>query len=136
MHRHENQITPVPLPPLNAGASDILHPYLSLVRLAVFVSCIIPFVVFADNLGRTSAGVESATWGALWIKLVTLVIFAGLACVAAWRLPKRWATAIGNLSTGQSDSLRSLSPGRADWAILLSAGVSLLLELSVIRWQG
>jgi len=36
----------------------------------------------------------------------------------------------------QSDFLKTISPRYLDWAILGSAALSLLLELTVIRWQG
>ncbi len=72
----------------------------------------------------------------LALKFVSVTALVGLAVVAAIYLPRRFARTIDGLSARQRNYLDTFSPRWIDGCIVLSAGLSLVLELAVIRWQG
>jgi hypothetical protein len=114
---------------------SILRPYFFFMKVTVVISCVIPFIVLAYNFRLRYYGLEASEWGALGVKLGSLVAVTALACAAFLILPRRFAEAIDALASEQREYLKSFPPHLADWGILLSAGLSLLLELAVIRWQ-
>jgi hypothetical protein len=114
----------------------MLRPYLSLVRLTVLVSCVIPFGLLAFNWVRSYYHLENACrWPDLWLKLGVLLALCLPVCAAVLLLPRRLTEAIEQLSQEQGKHLGSLPERWADVGILVSAALGLLLELVLIRWQ-
>ncbi|HEY7312443.1 MAG TPA: hypothetical protein VH643_23970 [Gemmataceae bacterium] len=114
----------------------MLRPYLFLVRGTVLVSCVIPFGVLAFNLARSYHHPENACrWPDLGLKLGVLLALCLPVCAAVLFLPRRLTEAIEQISQEQGKHLGSLPERWVDTGILGSAGLSLLLELAVIRWQ-
>ena len=115
----------------------MLRAYIRSVRIAVAASCVIPLIVMAYNIARTYSRIpDSSNWDALALKVVTVVLLVIVGGAAVFFLPRRFAGDIDRLSQEQSRLADSLPPTWLDWAIFGAAGLSLLLELAVIRWQG
>ncbi|HEY7315072.1 MAG TPA: hypothetical protein VH643_37345, partial [Gemmataceae bacterium] len=114
----------------------MLRPYLFLVRGTVLVSCLIPFGVLAFNLARSCRHLENTCrWPDLGLKFGVLLALCLPVCAVVLFLPRRLTEAIERVSQEQGKHLRSLPERWVDAAIIGSAGLSLLLELAVIRWQ-
>lgn len=115
----------------------MLRPYLLWVRAAVVSSCLIPLIALGYNVVKTYAKIpESSTWEALGPKLITVLLVVTAGCALALFILRHFAKGISLFSYEQSRFLNSFSPVWIDWGIFGSAGLSLLLELAVIRWQG
>jgi hypothetical protein len=114
----------------------MLRPYLLLVRATVLVSCVIPFGVLAFNLARSYQHLDNTCRRPdLGLKLGVLLALCLPVCAAVLLLPGRLTAALEQLSWEQDKHLGSLPERWVDVGILGSAGLSLLLELAVIRWQ-
>ena len=107
--------------------------YLRVAKITVYAGCLIPALVWAYNLFKPRERAEGLD---LWLKLVALVGLAGLAYLAVSYLPKRFRRTIEALSYRQKRFLARISDSWVGAAIFVSAGVSLVLELAMIRWQG
>ena len=107
--------------------------YLLFARITISISSLIPALVWAYNLLKPRIRAEGVD---LWAKFAWLVLLAvGTLVVTSW-VAKRCAPAIESLSRKQKAFLRALPTRWTSWAIFLSAALSLVLELAVIRWQG
>jgi hypothetical protein len=79
--------------------------------------------------------VNACRWPDLGLKFGVLLTLCLPVCAAVLFLPRRLTEAIEQVSQKQGKHLRSLPEQWVDAGILGSAGLSLLLELAVIRWQ-
>src|SRR5262245_9630742 len=115
----------------------MLRPYLFFVRGSVLISCGIPFGMLAFNVARAYYGLEdTCLWSDLGLKFGLLLVVCLPVCAAALFLPKRLLEAIDLVAHEQGNYLGRLSERWVDLGIVCSAGLSLLLELALIRWQG
>jgi len=115
----------------------MLKPYLSLFRFVVIASCVIPFGMWAYNAARAYTGLQNpCSWTDLWIKLAVIAMICGAVARITWQLPKYWAADLQSLATRQDSFLKSLKGQTLGFAIFATAGLSLALELAMIRWQG
>ncbi len=106
--------------------------YLRILKIAVLASLLLPFVISINSL--VLKGTNS-----LSVLLLKLIIFMPIAGLVFWiinRVLNRNANFINNLGRQQAKYLEKINIKKIDAAIFLSAGISLFLELSVIRWQG
>jgi len=115
----------------------MLKPYMTFLRTIVLASCAIPYAVWIYNAMRKVYGLRTpCEWSGLWIKLATIIGITGTAIYVVIRLPKWLGQTIDRQSREQTGYLHQFHPSKLDLAILGAAALSLLLELSVIRWQG
>lgn len=115
----------------------MLKPYLTFIRAATLVSCVIPYAVLAYNVMRKTYGLrQPCEWPDLWLKFAVIATVTGAAAYTVARLPRWLGRSIQFLSVRQSRHIQTLNPRVLDVAVLGSAALSLLLELAVIRWQG
>src|SRR5437016_5388750 len=89
---------------------SILRPYFFFMKVTVVISCVIPFIVLVYNFRLRYHGLEASEWGALGVKLGSLVAVTALACAAFLILPRRFAEAIDALAREQREYLKSFSP--------------------------
>jgi SAM-dependent methyltransferase len=111
----------------------MLRPFLRLANWALVLSCLLPAVVIVHSPFDESAG-----W-AFTDKLRSLAFAAVGGVLAAvlvrWALNKS-TPAIERLARRQAELIDQTPSHRLDPAIVLAAGLSLFLELVLIRWQG
>lgn len=113
----------------------MLKAYSRLLGFTLLASCLFPFLAVAGNQRPTFpslAGTAADRARELWV-LGVLGLVAGL---AAWGLVAAARGLLERTSRAQATALDRWTGWKADLAILLAAGVSLYLELVVIRWQG
>jgi hypothetical protein len=114
----------------------MLRPYLFLVRVTVLVSCIIPFAMLAFNVDRSQQHLENTCQGLdLGLKFAVLLALCLPVCAVMLFPPRRLLEALEQLAREQVEYLGSLPERWVDVGIVASAGLSLFLELAVIRWQ-
>jgi spermidine synthase len=134
----------------------MLSQYLRVTRLVIAVGCALPLLVWASNIvvaGQQRfaevgipaptaiprffvAGLAPGPEGyAVWGKLLIIAATSTVAAIVFF-LPRRLIEAVENISRQQLNHLASLPEARVGVAILVSAALSLVLELSLIRWQG
>lgn len=111
----------------------MLRTYLFFVRVTILVSCVLPFGVLVHNIAHHY---QKHSVLALGLRFGFLLVLCLPACAAMLFLPQRLMQAIDRIAQDQSKQLSSLSERWADLGIIGSAGLSLFLELAVIRWQG
>jgi spermidine synthase len=122
---------PEQLTAASTGA-DPVDASLRTIRVAVHLALLLPVVAVVCNLlvWRTSLA-----WF-VWAGLSIVAVATSFAAWVAGRLVTRFGPAIQALSTAQTRFLDELPSRWIPAAIAGSAGVSLLLELAMIRWQG
>ena len=69
-------------------------------------------------------------------RIAIVAVAALLLTIALAKFLEKAQAPIDANAQEQSDFLKAISPRYLDWAILGAAALSLLLELTVIRWQG
>ncbi|HEY7327414.1 MAG TPA: hypothetical protein VH592_07240 [Gemmataceae bacterium] len=110
----------------------MLRPYLFFVRITIIVSCVIPLGLLVHNIAHSS---QKQFVLALALKCGVLLALCLPACAAMVFLPQRLLGAIDRVAQYQRKQLGSLPERWVDLGIVCSAGLSLFLELAVIRWQ-
>jgi spermidine synthase len=135
----------------------MLRQYLNTTRLVIALGWILPLLVWASNVvlvGYHRSGgeglpppstilsffvdgmvVQSGEYG-LWAKLLWIALCGATIVLLFFFFPERVFGNVEDISQRQTAHLASLPDHRAGAAIVLTAGLSLMLELSLIRWQG
>src|SRR4051794_30430649 len=106
----------------------MLHSYLRAVKLALLAGCLCP-------VGMLVAGRLSGEPGAPSVLLLAMLVLGVAIFGLAKRLLDRHQPAIAGLAERQARFLDELPEAKVRPAIILSAAVSLFLELAVIRWH-
>jgi hypothetical protein len=119
----------------------MLKAYLRLMLVALLLAALLPAVVLAASYlillpqragaGRPPVGVEQASFQILACLAAAAVVF-----VLAHQLLARAHGFLQSASAKQAEALETVNGRWVAAAILASAGVSLFLELAVIRWLG
>jgi spermidine synthase len=110
----------------------VITNYLRLLRLSILFSLVLPVMIAACTWLLGGGGAQLAFWGPAGV--MTLV---GLG--AAWwigRRIERLHAMLEDLGEAQARFLDQLPKPQVPAAIAISAGLSLFLELAVIRWHG
>jgi SAM-dependent methyltransferase len=110
----------------------VIPSFLRLVRLSLVLALLLPFLAAASTWilggGRADA--------AFWVPIATLALFSvGTALWIGARIG-RVRQALETFGEAQARFLDELPASQIPLAIAVSAGVSLFLELAVIRWHG
>ena len=107
--------------------------YLRVVRLTLILSVLLPIVI--SVLSKVLSGVVADV--GFWVTYLLLAVSIGGAGLwLAGLLIRRTEPAIKRLSQLQTTFLDTLAERSIPIAIIVSAAVSLFLELAMIRWQG
>src|SRR4051794_40346590 len=106
----------------------MIRPFLRLLLLASFASCLTPLVVYMASTPEMPAGFAG--------HLAQLTALAIAATSAIYYVLRRLEPSLDRNAAEQDAFLASLSDKFTDIAILGSAALSLFLELAIIRWQG
>jgi spermidine synthase len=112
----------------------VIPTFLGFARVLLVLVLLLPFLIAACS--RLMSG-GTGRPVAFWLPMATLTILAtigGLGLGA--RLADRLRPVLEQLGEGQSRFVDALAPSRVPAAITVSAGLSLFLELAVIRWHG
>lgn len=110
----------------------MIQAYLRMLKLALAGSLLLPLVTtFCSRL----LGTDSAA-SQFQLKMILAVVAVGVAIPLVWRALSRAQGGIGAHSEAQAGFLDTLPERHLGWAIVVSAALSLFLELVVIRWQG
>ena len=120
------------MPESEADQRSMSRLFLRVVLIVCVASALLPIAVAVSNrvirtdLGWTPGFIAKFSGAAI------IILAIG---VALWKLLARKQDAVDDLCAEQASFLDSLGDRWAGWAILVSAGASLFLELAVIRWQ-
>src|SRR6185369_3042118 len=133
-------VTSLSVPSPETAAAPVAHPgadrmtgdFLRAARLAVFGSTLLPLVTTLCSAWLLPGPDHQVRMREL---LLHFVLIAG-ANVAATLALSRGKAAFDGWSRAQATFLDELPLRRVDLAIVAAAGLSLFLELAVIRWQG
>ena len=114
----------------------MLKPFMTLMRLSVMASCLLPLGVWAHMLASSFwKSPDAMTWPNLARQLTLLILITAATIYALIKLPRWLDTHLQTLSENQTQYLQQFKPRLTDLAIFTTAALSLLLELAVIRWQ-
>ncbi len=111
----------------------MILPYTRMARVTVLGSCLIPLMVWGYNLLKPRTRAEGVD---LWSKLAGIGVLFAAGYVLTVLAPRWYARTLEAWSRKQRAWTRALPERWVGAAILASAGLSLALELSIIRWQG
>ena len=101
--------------------------------LSVTVICALALPSLVDNCSSWMTG-QLPIWQAALMGLC-IVVFVGCAVSSAKKYAPKLTAFIETEATNQASFLNSLSLRRVTLAIIVSAALSLFLELTLIRWQ-
>jgi hypothetical protein len=123
-----------PTPADQPGGDRTIATFLRFVRLLILAALLLPFIIVAcTRLMGYGVGTPTIFW-------VPVAGLAGLAVVGArglgLHLERRLCPALQVLGEAQARYVDELPRARVPLAIAVSAGLSLFLELAVIRWHG
>jgi len=111
----------------------MIKAYFRLLRIVLLGSCLVfPVAIICSRI-LTNYSVLSR--GFIW-KFAPVAVFAVALYVMVSFLLRRSEPAVTSMAREQASFLDSLPDRWVDWAVVGSAGLSLFLELAVIRWQG
>jgi len=122
----------VAVPAAHPGADRMTADFLRAARLAIFGSTLLPLVTTLCSAWLLPGPDHQVRMREL---LLHFVLIAGVNVAAAFALA-RGKAAFDEWSRAQATFLDELPLRRVDLAIVAAAGLSLFLELAVIRWQG
>lgn len=109
-------------------------------KCSFVASCAVPLLILACNyhLFFLRGGTREAFLSGLSTAVTQLapgMILLVVLMVMFWRVSTKYRAALVASAESQADFLENLSPRTIDYAIITSAGLSLFIELAIIRWQ-
>ena len=122
----------VPAPATGPGSGGLSADFLRAVRLAVFGSTLLPLITTLCSAWLLPSPDHQVGMRELILHLVLIAAVNGVMTYVAGR----GAATVDQWSRAQAEFLDALPLRRVDLAIVAAAGLSLFLELAVIRWQG
>ena len=111
----------------------VLAVFLRFARLSLLIAVLLPFLVIASSWILGGLGAQARFWLPVTALAVTGAVGAQRLGVT---LARRLQPVLASLGEAQTRILDGLPAVRARLAIAVSAGVSLFLELAIIRWHG
>jgi spermidine synthase len=105
--------------------------YLRLGSLALLASIMAPLVIYVGSQARSHSGGLN-----IGLRLAFLIALLMIVAVVLQPLLRKLAPLCDRAAARQAEFLDSIPDGYIKLAIFASAGLSLFLELAVIRWQG
>jgi spermidine synthase len=120
-------------PPARPRADRVVSVFLGFARVCLMLAALLPFLIAACTWMLERRGFLPG----FWLPIMTLAVLAlyGIRGLSA-SLERRLGPALERLGEAQSEFLAELPKSRMPLAIAVSAGLSLFLELAVIRWHG
>jgi hypothetical protein len=118
--------------PAVVPADHMTRDFLRAARLAVLGSSLLPLVTTLCSAWLLPSPDHQVRMRELIVHLLIVAVINGAAAL----LLGRGAATLDRWSRAQAEHLDSLPARRVDLAIFAAAGLSLLLELALIRWQG
>jgi len=110
----------------------VIPSFLRFVRVSLVLAFLLPFLAAASTWILGGGRVEAAFWG----PLATLAFLSLIAALWIGAKIGGLGTALETMGGAQARFLDGLPAPQIPLAIAVSAGVSLFLELAVIRWHG
>jgi hypothetical protein len=108
----------------------VIQTYLRLVGICATAALALPALAVAVGAGAANQPVES------WVPAAWLVAFSVVSIPLARRTLRRHAGLLTEVAEAQVEWLDRLSPRGTDAVVFGAAGLGLLIELVIIRWQG
>ena len=112
----------------------VIPTFLRFLRLLILAALVLPFLIVAcTRLMGGGRGAPAIPW--LFVAVLYVLGVIGALGLGA-NLARRLAPGLRSLGEAQARFVGEMPRSRVPFAIALSAGLSLFLELAVIRWHG
>jgi len=110
----------------------VISTFVRFARVALLLALLLPWIVAACSWILGGSGAQAR----FWLPITTLALLAVVAALWIGAKIGRLRPALESLGEAQARFLDDLPARHVPLAIAVSAGVSLFLELAVIRWHG